>query len=169
MTRLARWGARVHPRSFRREPGQTKNADIDRAAPCRSVPSTHSIKGTAGGAAARRGAVFTVAAGARASCSPRSSELESYHRIHNREGYTTPVNPNPSARSVAKTTFTIPPSNSHRAGHAPSAAGAHPRRAVDPLETYRIGNGPRWFRLNRRARRAPTDRPVLQPRLLGLL
>ena len=130
-------------------------------APKSSAPSTHSIKGTVGGAAARRERGLTVAAGAHRSCVPSGFELGHYYRSPIRKGHRSLLETVPSARSVAKTTFTIPPSNCHRAGHAPSAAGAHPRRAGDPLETYRIGNGPRWFRLNRRARRAPTDRPTL--------
>ena len=130
-------------------------------APKSSAPSTHSIKGTVGGAAARRERGLTVAAGAHRSCVPSGFELGHYYRSPIRKGHRSLLETVPSARSVAKTTFTIPPSNCHRAGHAPSAAGAPPRRSGDPLETYRIGNGPRWFRLNRRARRAPTDRPTL--------
>ena len=130
-------------------------------APKSSAPSTHSIKGTVGGAAARRERGLTVAAGAHRSVVPSGFELGHYYRSPIRKGPRSLLETTPSARSVAKTTFTIPPSNCHRAGHAPSAAGAPPRRSVDPLETYRIGNGPRWFRLNRRARRAPTDRPTL--------
>ena len=102
-----------------------------------------------------------MAAGAQRSCARSGFELEHYYRSPIRNGQRSLLETVPSARSVAKTTFTIPPSNCHRAGHAPSAAGAPPRRSVDPLETYRIGNGPRWFRLNRRARRAPADRPTL--------